>query len=381
MTTTPFLGLSSTSGSSGLTTTFLDWRQLQDGISSSNAITIDTWASETSASVVALDDNAVLDQDYNANTILAATSDDTPIALEIPVQTIVGRITAGNIDALTATEVRTLINVADGADVTASNAPQAHKNSHDPEDGSDLLDTAAPAELASVQAAGIGSSHSFARADHAHQIQESMADNHIVTVNDADAADADFVKFTATGGVAGRSAAETRTDLGIDTKQMWIGNAKPTVTAPCADQARIELGTNDNVYDYLSFDATTIEYAYANVALPLDYDAGTITATFYWMHPATTTNFKVAWGLQAVAIADDGAMDVAQGTIQYTNDTGGTTSDLYISPATSAITMGGSPAAGNLVQFRIQRYATDATNDTLAVDAYLLGVQITYGVS
>jgi hypothetical protein len=61
---------------------------------------------------------AVMEADFNANTILAATSDDTPAALTVAEQTIVGRITSGNIDALTATEVRTLINVEDGADVT-----------------------------------------------------------------------------------------------------------------------------------------------------------------------------------------------------------------------------------------------------------------------
>ncbi len=58
---------------------------------------------------------AVMETDYNANTILAATSDDTPAALTIAEQTLVGRITSGNIDALTATEVRTLLNVEDGA--------------------------------------------------------------------------------------------------------------------------------------------------------------------------------------------------------------------------------------------------------------------------
>jgi hypothetical protein len=37
---------------------------------------------------------------YNANTILAANSDDTPAALEITEQTVVGRVTSGNIAAL-----------------------------------------------------------------------------------------------------------------------------------------------------------------------------------------------------------------------------------------------------------------------------------------
>ena len=55
---------------------------------------------------------------FDANTILAATTDDTPAAITIAEQTIVGRITSGNIKALTVTEAQTLINVENGADVT-----------------------------------------------------------------------------------------------------------------------------------------------------------------------------------------------------------------------------------------------------------------------
>jgi len=95
-------------------------------------------------------------------------------------------------------------------------ASAAHKDLHDPEDGSDKLDTAAPAELAGVQASGVGSSHSFARADHAHQIQESMADDHIVTVNDADAADGEVLHFTATGGVEGKTPALLAASMALD---------------------------------------------------------------------------------------------------------------------------------------------------------------------
>lgn len=43
----------------------------------------------------------------------------------------------------------------------------AHKDSHDPIDGSDKLDTAAPVKVGSANA--IGSSHSFSRADHVHE--------------------------------------------------------------------------------------------------------------------------------------------------------------------------------------------------------------------
>ena len=62
---------------------------------------------------------------YDANTILAADTDDTPAALVVAEQTLVGRITGGTIDALTATEVRTLINVEDGAGVVDSTSVDA----------------------------------------------------------------------------------------------------------------------------------------------------------------------------------------------------------------------------------------------------------------
>lgn len=101
-------------------------------------------------------------------------------------------------------------NVKEAYDLAAT-----HKNNHDPEDGSDALDTAAPAELASVQAAGVGSAHTFARADHAHQIQHSIANNHIVTVDTASAGNLDYARFTASG-LMGRNYAEVRSDLNIE---------------------------------------------------------------------------------------------------------------------------------------------------------------------
>ena len=61
---------------------------------------------------------AVMEADYNANTVLAANSDDTPAPVTVAEQTVVGRITSGNIKALSVAELQTLANVEDGADVT-----------------------------------------------------------------------------------------------------------------------------------------------------------------------------------------------------------------------------------------------------------------------
>ena len=60
----------------------------------------------------------LLYDDFDANTILAATTNNTPVALTIAASTFVGRKEAGNISAMTAAEARTILNVEDGADVT-----------------------------------------------------------------------------------------------------------------------------------------------------------------------------------------------------------------------------------------------------------------------
>ena len=123
------------------------------------------------------------------------------------------KLTASGIEGRSYTEVRSDINVADGADVTGSNAPQAHKDLHDPNDGSDALDTANAAEISVVVASGTGTSHSFARADHVHAINHAITDNHLVTVDGSDNAWG-YAQFT-TDGLRGRSASEAKDDLGL----------------------------------------------------------------------------------------------------------------------------------------------------------------------
>lgn len=75
---------------------------------------------------------------FDANTVLVANSDDTPIALEVAASRFLGRKSSGSIAAMTKAESLTELNVDDGADVTGSNAPQAHEASHK-DSGSDEI--------------------------------------------------------------------------------------------------------------------------------------------------------------------------------------------------------------------------------------------------
>ena len=69
-------------------------------------------ATEYNALVSAIKER-LLKSMYNANTIITADIEDTPAALTIGEQTLVGRITGGLITALTPAQIRTLIGVLD----------------------------------------------------------------------------------------------------------------------------------------------------------------------------------------------------------------------------------------------------------------------------
>jgi hypothetical protein len=110
--------------------------------------------------------------------------------------------------------------------------------------------------------------------------------------------------------------------------------------------------------------------------MPSDYNGGTITAVFYWAAGVVSTN-SVVWGLAARAYADGDVLDAAFGTQQQVTDANQANDDVNISAATPAITIGGTPAAGNFVQFRANRDPANAS-DTLAATAELLAIRITY---
>lgn len=151
----------------------------------------------------------------------------------------------------------------------------------------------------------------------------------------------------------------------------------PATTNGAAQNKNVA-GTNVQNYYSLDFDQTTQEFAHASVPMPADWDGGTITAVFHWTRAGTSTN-GVVWALEGRSYGDGEAIDQAYGTAQQVADspTAATTLQVYISAATPAITLGGTPAAGEFVHFRVKRVPADGS-DTLAADAMLLAVVITY---
>jgi hypothetical protein len=167
----------------------------------------------------------------------------------------------------------------------------------------------------------------------------------------------------------------------VGKQTIWIPAAAMTPrTTNGAAAGTVEATTNKNMIKTLDFDATTQEFAQFDVAMPKSWNNGTVTFQPFWSHAATTTNFGVVFGLDAVAVSDDDTFDVAFGTAQTSTDTGGTTDDLYAGPESSAITIAGTPATGDLVQFRVHRDPANGS-DTMAVDARLHGIKLFFTTS
>lgn len=92
---------------------------------------------------------AVKKATFDANTILKADSDNTPAALTVAEQRLVGRITSGVIAALTAAQARTLINVEDGS--TADQTGAEIKSAYEGEADTNAFTDAAAGMLAGIE--------------------------------------------------------------------------------------------------------------------------------------------------------------------------------------------------------------------------------------
>ena len=153
------------------------------------------------------------------------------------------------------------------------------------------------------------------------------------------------------------------------------GSMSPTTTAGCASVATVEAGTNDVDYKVLDFDTATDESAWTLFQMPNSWDGGTITFQAIWT--AASGSGNVVFNLKGRAFANDDAIDQSYGTAQQVDDTLITAGDVHISPESSAITLAGSPAGGQMVQLKITR---DVSEDSLGVDARLIGIRILYKV-
>jgi hypothetical protein len=170
-------------------------------------------------------------------------------------------------------------------------------------------------------------------------------------------------------------------EVGYET--IWIPAAAMRSTATNgATYLETEYATNDINLGHLDFDGATEEFAEFQFPMPENWDRGTIKAKFFWSSASgSTAGDTVEWEIAAGALSDNDAIDAALGTAQVISDAlladnGG---DLQVSGATPAITVGGTPALGDMIHFKVSRNV--GGTDDMTEDAWLFGCWIQYKVA
>lgn len=154
-----------------------------------------------------------------------------------------------------------------------------------------------------------------------------------------------------------------------------------TATVNGAGSGSFEFVTNDWDLDYFAFDGATEEFVDFKLAMPEDWDRGTIKVKFYWApgDSACTAGDTVEWQIAGQAISDDDPIDVALGDAgEVISDTvlAGKDGDMHITAATPAVTVGGTPALDDMILFKVSRNVSGT--DDMTEDAWLFGLMIQY---
>jgi len=147
--------------------------------------------------------------------------------------------------------------------------------------------------------------------------------------------------------------------------------------APSVNPAAIatrHLATNLQPVQTAAFDQTTQEFLWYRWHPPKRWNLGTVTFAPYWTALGVPTGTAI-FTLAGVAVSNDDPLDSALGTGVSSTDTFVLADEMHVGPTSTAITIAGTPADGDIVLFRLAR---DVATDTLNADAQLLGIKLFY---
>jgi len=234
----------------------------------------------------------------------------------------------------------------------------AHKDSHDPFDGADPLDTAAPGAI-SEAANAVGVSHSLARADHNHQ--------HLATLHEPGGGAVINV-----GGLSGELAddqppkahgADKHTDV---TRELFlpaaqaIGDGTPQAEPTAIVPVRAIVDTSEQVVLFAYFKVPDNFVSFSKVELLWNTGGG---------------GGDMFWSLEAAYGADGQLMTQHQESPAKGATTGTGNGRFNVQEPANSLTLI-SLAIGDYVALRFKRDGTNG-GDTLA-DVFLFGILFTY---
>jgi len=190
---------------------------------------------------------------------------------------------------------------------------------------------------------------------------------------------ADFVDAINGSGIDASSG--TLVNAAIGKQSMWIPAAAmyPSTTNGCAELTQVEIAANQPELKVLDFADGADDYAQFSIAMPSYWNESTVTFKSFWTVTGTNTG-TVQFALEGLAKTSDDAIGGTAFSSPATHTAlahSGTSNDIMVSAESSACTIQGSPAAGDLCFFRITR---DISGDTQTGAARLIGIQLFYTV-
>jgi len=117
------------------------------------------------------------------------------------------------------------------------------------------------------------------------------------------------------------------------------------------------------------------EYAQFQIAMPKSWNEGTVAFIPHWT--AAGGSGTIHWYVQCVALGDSDALDASWGTAAGITDTLITAHDNHVGSEITPVTIGGTPAEGDLAICEVYR---DGEVDSHAIDATLLAIKMLYVV-
>ena len=229
---------------------------------------------------------------------------------------------------------------------------------------------------------GTGAANATITSSGAHDLildTNSGTNSGTITITDGSNGDITIAP-NGTGQAKAVDAADATGAIKIAGKEtIWVpANAMYPNTTNGAEANQVEL-SNGPELKVLDFDKDSDEFAQFAVAFPKSWNAGTVTFQAFFTATSTDTG-DVAWGLSAVALADNGDLNTAFGTqvVATAKAHSGTSNDLDVAAESGAVTIAGSPGADEYVFFQVSR---DVSADDLNADARLLGIKLFFTTS
>ena len=176
-----------------------------------------------------------------------------------------------------------------------------------------------------------------------------------------------------TSGTSGTSGGKPAGQIFLSAAGGW-----PSSTSGCQANTKMVLGTSCIDMYHLSFDKDADENAQFTLAMPSDWNVGTVSAQYHWASTGGTSGQTVKWYCQGLLYGDSDPYEGAFGTAVGVEDTLLTVGDIHKSGTSAAITLSGTSSVTGLAQFRVYR---DVSEDDLSCDAALLGVMISFNRS